>query len=72
MTKAEVKKKIYIDLNGNDMLNIFGLVNISAVRSRIGRCGHFTDEELKEIVKELFDNETIGGVQFVKFNQNKP
>jgi len=65
----ELLDAIYDDLNKSDMLNIFGLVNISALRARVHGLEPYTDEQVQGFVKELFDDEVINGVQFLNRNR---
>jgi hypothetical protein len=57
------KVAIYERLNNSDLMNIFGLVNISCIESMAG-AEKYTREELRQAVIDLFDDSVIGGVQF--------
>lgn len=72
----KVKKKnlniIRSYLNNNSALNIFGLVNISIIRNMLTtECNH-TNIEIMEAVISLFDNQVVGGVQFIGNTTRSP
>lgn len=66
----EVLDAVWNDLDGNDMLNIFGMVNIGALKARVGEpLRPYSDRIVKNIVKRLFDPSTIGGVKFIELRR---
>lgn len=65
MEKAKkLPKKIVDDLNRNTMFNMFGMVNISALRSRTGT--KLRDNDLKQRIRSHFRNDMVTGeVEFM-------
>jgi len=56
-------KNIETDLDGNFMFNKFGLVNISALRSRTRTT--LKTKELKRLIKERFAKDITGKIEFI-------
>jgi len=64
-TKKKLPKKIVDDLNRNATFNMFGLVNIKALKARTG--SKIGDETLKNMIQERFSDEMVTGeVEFMK------
>lgn len=60
----KLPKNIEQDLNRNTMFNMFGLVNISALRARTGT--KLKDEDLKQRIQTRFGHEmATGEVEFM-------
>jgi len=63
-TTKKLPKKIVEDLNRNTTFNMFGLVNISALRARTGT--KLKTEDLKERIQNRFASEMVTGeVEFM-------
>mgnify|MGYP000914484094 FL=1 len=63
-TTKKLPKKIVEDLNRNTTFNMFGLVNISALRARTGT--KLKTEDLKERIQNRFASEmATGEVEFM-------
>jgi hypothetical protein len=60
----KLPKRIEQDLNRNTTFNMFGLVNLSALRARTGT--RLKDEDLKERIQNRFGHEmATGSVEFM-------
>jgi hypothetical protein len=65
MKTNKLPKKIVEDLKRNTTFNMFGLVNISALRARTGT--KLKEEDLKERIQNRFGHEMVNGeVEFIK------
>ena len=63
--KKKLPKNIEQDLNRNTTFNMFGLVNLSALRARTGT--RLKDEDLKERIQNRFGSEMVTGeVEFME------
>jgi len=64
MKAKKLPKIIEQDLNRNTMFNMFGLVNLAALRSRTGT--RLKDDDLKERIQNRFGHEmATGKVEFM-------
>ena len=63
----KLPKSIEQDLKKNTMFNMFGLVNISALRARTGT--RLKDDDLKQRIQARFGHEMATGE--VEFLENK-
>jgi hypothetical protein len=62
--KLPLPKKIEQELNRNTLFNMFGLVNLSALRARTGT--RLKNETLKERIQARFGHEmATGEVEFI-------
>jgi len=58
---------IELSLNNSFMFTMFGSVNLRSIRSKllIAGCKRIpNDRRLKSMIKNLYDDSTIGGVKF--------
>lgn len=63
--KKKLPENIEKDLKRNTMFNMFGLVNLSSLRSRTGT--RLKDEDLKQRIQDRFGHELVTGkVEFTK------
>ncbi len=65
--QKKLPKSIEQDLKRNTTFNMFGLVNLSALRARTGT--RLKDEELKQRIQARFGHEMVTGE--VEFMQKK-
>ena len=71
MKAKKLPKNIEQDLKKNTMFNMFGLVNLAALRARTGT--RLKDEDLKERIQERFGHEmATGEVEFVQRGYKEP
>mgnify|MGYP003564512455 CR=1 FL=1 len=70
----EAIKIIKDELDGSDMLNIFGLVNLHKVFHAVELYSSepYTEEEVRHCIARLYDDEVTGGVQFKDENRRNP
>lgn len=65
MKAQKLPENIEKDLNKNTMFNMFGLVNLAALRARTGT--ELSNEELKESINNRFGHEMSNGkVEFIE------
>ncbi len=63
--RKQLPENVEKDLKRNTMFNMFGLVNLSALRARTGT--RLKDEDLKERIQARFGHEmATGEVQFME------
>jgi hypothetical protein len=60
----KLPQNIIDDLNRNSMFNIFGLINLSALKARTNP--KMSDKELKRLIQDHFGKEMVTGkVEFM-------